>query len=242
MTENELVTILTTTRTTFHPKRGFETSFPNASFPNSLLQDLVEEITNGFDNKKCRELLDALTPRRLELATACFRYEQQNNRQAPLEYVCNLLKSKTTSSHDAQHSNPPLLNDEQRATFDTDKLRELFKPVFYNGDDFKRDTLTGAKQTRFDTFCQRLEMILTDTDNKPTDKEIGGIAFMIYCSTYTVADYQKPKRTGQKGKFASMIRTFFEIVGMSVPSDIRPNKYQPNKELIDLFGDILQYQ
>lgn len=134
----------------------------------------------------------------------------------------------------------PAVPDEQRA-INTDKLKALFKTAFIEGDDYKRDTLTGKKQTRFDVFCQRLEMILTDKDQKPTNKEIGGIAYMIYCSTYTVAEYQKPRK-GKKGKFSEMINTFFDIVGMEVPSDTHPNKYKPSNDLIDYFGDILQYQ
>jgi hypothetical protein len=120
----------------------------------------------------------------------------------------------------------------------------LFIKGFFNDDYQVQDTYDKSiKLSRFDKFCQRLEMVLTDTDKKPTQKEIGSLAYMIYCSQYTKPDYQKPKREGEKGCFANLIRTFFDIVRIDRPSETSPNKYdKPNQDLIDLFGDILKWE
>ena len=137
-------------------------------------------------------------------------------------------------------------NEERADTpiIDKDKLKTLFVNRFFNEDYDVQDTYSKSiKLSRFDKFCQRLEMVLTDTDKKPNQKTICGIAYMVYCSPYAEPEYRKPKKEGEKGRFAQLIRTFFDIVRMSCPSETSPNKYKkPSQELTDLFGDVLQWQ
>lgn len=127
---------------------------------------------------------------------------------------------------------------------DTDKLQTLFADSFFADDYDIQDTHNKSlKLSRYDKLCQRLEMILTDTDKKPDQKTIGAIAYMVYCSPYTKAEYRKPKREGIKGGFANLIRIFFDIVGKDHPSDTRPNKYNtPTEDIVLYFGDILKWE
>ena len=127
---------------------------------------------------------------------------------------------------------------------DTDKLQILFADSFFADDYDIQDTHNKSlKLSRYDKLCQRLEMILTDTDKKPDQKTIGAIAYMVYCSPYTKAEYRKPKREGIKGGFANLIRIFFDIVGKDHPSDTRPNKYNtPTEDIVLYFGDILKWE
>jgi hypothetical protein len=145
--------------------------------------------------------------------------------------------------------NRPSTKDERedkptKSIIDTDKLQTLFTDSFFADDYDIQDTHNKSlKLSRYDKLCQRLEMILTDTDKKPDQKTIGAIAYMIYCSPYTKAEYRKPKREGVKGGFANLIRVFFDIVGKDRPSDTRPNKYKkPIEDMVLYFGDILKWE
>lgn len=128
--------------------------------------------------------------------------------------------------------------------FDKEALKGLFVEVFFANDYSLKDTYKSTiKQSRFDIFCSRLELVLNDTDKKPTKKDIGEIANMIYCSKFAKPDFKKPKREGEKGCFAHLIRTFFEIVKIDQPSDTSPNKYNnPTEDLINMFGDVFDYK
>lgn len=146
-------------------------------------------------------------------------------------------------------NNTPSAKDEgedkpTKGIIDTDKLQTLFTDSFFAKDYNIQDTHNKSlKLSRYDKLCQRLEMILTDTDKKPDQKTIGAIAYMIYCSPYTKAEYRKPKREGTKGGFANLIRIFFDIVGKDHPSDTRPNKYKkPIEDMVLYFGDILKWE
>ena len=133
----------------------------------------------------------------------------------------------------------------QKGIIDKESLKTLFVDLFFIDDYDIQDTHNKSiKLSRYDKFCQRLEMVLTDTDNKPTQKNIGEIAYMIYSSPFTRAEYHKPKRTGEKGHFSNLINTFFDIVGKGRPSDTRPNKYEPKDEdgMKLYFGDILKWE
>lgn len=128
--------------------------------------------------------------------------------------------------------------------FDKEALKGLFVEVFFANDYSLKDTYKSTiKQSRFDVFCSRLELVLNDTDKKPTQKDIGAIAYMIYCSKFAKPDFKKPKRKGEKGCFAHLIRTFFEIVKIDQPSDPRPNKYNnPNNDLVAMFCEVLEWE
>lgn len=132
-----------------------------------------------------------------------------------------------------------------KGIIDTDKLKTLFTDSFLAEDYDIQDTHDNSLQlSRYDKLCQRLEMILTGNDESlKTNKSIGALAYMIYCSPYTKAEYQKPKREGIKGGFANLIRIFFDIVGKDRPSDTRPNKYKkPIEDMVLYFGDILKWE
>lgn len=159
------------------------------------------------------------------------------------EYEAEHPKQPTTPT------NTPSAKDEgedkpTKGIIDTDKLQTLFTDSFFADDYDIQDTHNKSlKLSRYDKLCQRLEMILTDTDKKPDQKTIGAIAYMIYCSPYTKAEYRKPKREGIKGGFANLIRVFFDIVGKDRPSDTRPNKYKkPIEDMVLYFGDILKWE
>ena len=128
--------------------------------------------------------------------------------------------------------------------FDKETLKTLFvKGVFNDDYDIQDTSEKSIKLSRFDKFCQRLEMALTDTDKKLFQKDIASIAYMIYCSQYTKTEYHIPKRKSEKGCFANLIRTFFDIVRIDRPSETSPNKYdEPSQYLIELFGDILKWE
>ncbi len=127
--------------------------------------------------------------------------------------------------------------------FDTNKLKNLFVDSFFKKDYAVKETSSAdIKQSRFDKLCDRLEMTLTDKDRAVTDKVMGGIAYMIYHSQYVKSEYGKPKREGQKGRFAPLLRLLFDIVGMEEPSDTSPNKYKPLDEELLLFKDVLKFE
>ncbi len=157
--------------------------------------------------------------------------------------------NKAHPQHPDTLINRPSTKDERedkptKSIIDTDKLQTLFTDSFFADDYDIQDTHNKSlKLSRYDKLCQRLEMILTDTDKKPDQKTIGAIAYMIYCSPYTKAEYRKPKREGVKGAFANLIRVFFDIVGKDRPSDTRPNKYKkPIEDMVLYFGDILKWE
>lgn len=147
-----------------------------------------------------------------------------------------------TNSPSAKEGNE---NKTQKGIIDRESLKSLFVDLFFADDYDIQDTHNKSiKLSRYDKFCQRLEMVLTDTDNKPTQTNIGEIAYMIYYSPFTREEYHKPKRTGEKGRFSNLINTFFDIVGKDRPSDTHPNKYKPKDEdgMKLYFGDILKWE
>ena len=133
----------------------------------------------------------------------------------------------------------------QKGIIDKESLKTLFVGLFFADDYYIQDTHDKSrKKSRFDKLCQRLEMVLEGNDKElmPNNTNIGAIAYMIYCSPFTRAEYHKPKREGKKGCFSNLINTFFDIVGKDHPSDTRPNKYKPTQNVIDCFGDILKWE
>ena len=181
-----------------------------------------------------------------------------NEENEILRQVCNgfmgylqdrLKDLKPTQEQPTTPTNTPSAKDKgkdkpTKSIIDTDKLQTLFMDSFFAKDYNIQDTHNKSlKLSRYDKLCQRLEMILTDTDKKPDQQTIGAIAYMIYCSPYTKAEYRKPKREGTKGGFANLIRIFFDIVGKDHPSDTRPNKYKkPIEDMVLYFGDILKWE
>lgn len=135
---------------------------------------------------------------------------------------------------------------ESNTIIDKDTLQSLFVEVFDAKDYKPQDTHEKSKMlSRLDVLCYRLEMVLSgdDKDIKPNNTNIGGIAYMIYCSQYTKPNWRKPRIEGKKGKFTSLITTIFDIVGKDRPSETSPNKYDtPSQDLIDMFGDILKWE
>lgn len=121
------------------------------------------------------------------------------------------------------------------------ELKELFIPVFF-ADDFKtQETATETKRlSRYDVFLQRLELLLNDTDRKLTNKDIGGVAILIYQSKFASMDYRQPSSKKFRGKFSALLKIVFNALGKPLPSETSPNKYQPSEHISDLFSDIFR--
>ena len=96
---------------------------------------------------------------------------------------------------------------------DKDELCKLFKPVFQDKSFATIDTPTGSEKiSRFDQFCSRLEMTLSNT--KPTHKLIGEIAYLIYTSRYVDNKLKKPQKEGEKGVFTDLLKAFNTAINM----------------------------
>lgn len=180
-------------------------------------EHIIEE-QNGYNNSK--HLFEFINKSEAQ------RYE--NLYKAYMQWLRN--KSNNTEPEETD-----------KKLIDKDKLQTLFTKAFFNKDyDIQETSKASIQLSRFDVLCQRLEMVKFDTDKKPTQKMIGEIAQLIYESQYTKTDYRKPNRKGQRGKFAPLLNTIFEVVGMDKPSDCRPNKYKPDEYINSLFENVLK--
>jgi len=131
---------------------------------------------------------------------------------------------------------------EPKEIIDTEKLQSLFLDSFMNKD----LVISGSspiieKKSRFEVLKQRLELVLEDCDKPITQQDIGSIAYMIYQSPFTKPKYGEPKRKGERGRYAPLLKMLFDIVGKPYPNDTHQNKYKPNNEMITYFGDILKW-
>jgi len=70
-------------------------TFPECNMTEKDLYRAVEELTQGFDIKECADLTKTLQPYRNKLQSICFEYHKTWGKIAPLEYVCQLLESKS---------------------------------------------------------------------------------------------------------------------------------------------------
>lgn len=135
--------------------------------------------------------------------------------------------------NDEQPAEPVTIPNDEQPTFDRDKFKQFFKPVFF-ADDFKeRETLNDTiKLSRFDIFIEQLESLLSDAKCKK--KTIGFVAYMVHKSRFAKEQYKR------RGKFAQTFRLFFECCQREALKDMKPNKYnQPDNDTLQRFSDAL---
>ena len=243
------------------PKQIFE-DYYNACFESYKGRKIhdIELMLKPDDEIELAFVKDMISDekRRIEASKAIDEYMTDEEKETLaqvgscfMEYLQNKLNKikpkheqpdTPTNSPSAKEDNE---NKTQKGIIDRESLKSLFVDLFFADDYDIQDTHNKSiRLSRYDKFCQRLEMVLTDTDNKPTQTNIGEIAYMIYYSPFTREEYHKPKRTGEKGRFSNLINTFFDIVGKDRPSDTHTNKYKPKDEdgMKLYFGDILKWE
>ncbi len=76
-------------------KTATKITFHKCDLTNNDLCRAVEELTRGFDKKECRQLLDTLTAHKARLSEVCKEYKKIWGKPAPIEFVCDLLESKS---------------------------------------------------------------------------------------------------------------------------------------------------
>ena len=146
-----------------------------------------------------------------------------------------------TAQHDEQPAaTVPAVPDEQptkasdeQPTLDTNKLKQLFKPVFFADDYKQRETHNDTiKLSRFDIFVEQLKNLLSDAKCKKLT--VGNVAYMIHKSKFAKDQFKR------RGKFAETCRLLFECCKRETPKDMKPNKYkQPDNETMQRFSDVL---
>ena len=101
-------------------KKTAKITFPKCDLTDNDLFNAVEELTKGFDKKRCGWLLDTLTKHKERLETVCKQYQTTWGKPAPIVFVCGLLESKLT---DEQHTG-------QQSTAQPDIMTERAKKYF----------------------------------------------------------------------------------------------------------------
>lgn len=133
-----------------------------------------------------------------------------------------------------------------KAVVDREKMAILFEKAFFNMDFRPKDSVINDDNKKlFSAFCDRLDLLLSNNDKtnkllKPIKKNLGSIAFMVYCSPFTIRDYRMID--GEKSHFPALINIFFEIIGLPTPKHTRSGYYKkPNNEIANYFGEILKW-
>lgn len=120
-------------------------------------------------------------------------------------------------------------SEQPETLIDKNKLKELFIPVFFDKDyDVKDDSNKSVKISRFDKFCNRLELKLNE--GIIINKTIGKIVYMIYLSQYL-----QPLKKGKKMSFTQVRKKFCEAIKVD-NFDYRPSQCKnPDDELKQWF-------
>lgn len=204
---------------------------------------------NDFLNKRLETIsVDGKLPF-LEQIKVQSELDQRKNRgltATQTQWFDEYLQSfKATQQPTAQHDEQPAATvpavpDEQptkasdeQPTLDTNKLKQLFKPVFFADDYKQRETHNDTiKLSRFDIFVEQLKNLLSDAKCKKLT--VGNVAYMIHKSKFAKDQFKR------RGKFAETCRLLFECCKRETPKDMKPNKYkQPDNETMQRFSDVL---
>ena len=237
---------------------------------NIVIGDFKKHIIDNYDLPRAVALNDIITPawseywhrveqKEFEVHEVAWEFrdliddlrewikeEKQRREEALKRAIEKAFKEAEESKIEVEIKEEEEKEEEKQETkeiIDTEKLKSLFVDSFM----IKDLIISGSspvveKKSRFDVLKQRMELVLEDNDKPVTQQDIGSIAYMIYQSPFTKPKFGEPKRKGERGRYAPLLKMLFDIIGKPHPNDTHQNKYKPNDEMINYFGDILKWQ